>query len=185
MNTLTRRIAVTGMVLLAATGAARAADWTEPVDIRYDMKRCVSYRARLNGDFLVIQATHEPGWHTIAMDNTRRAAEKLAGKQSLGVDTPTEFKLGKGLEVVGPWYQSPPKDLSKPELQWFTWGFDGQALFVAKVKRAGAGPAEIAISGQACTDTICKKIDTELSLPLAGANTGASAVDLKTLVQVR
>jgi hypothetical protein len=119
------------------------------------------------------------------MDNTRRAAEKLAGKQSLGVDTPTEFKLGKGLEVVGPWYQSPPKDLSKPELQWFTWGFDGQAMFVAKIKRAGAGPAEIAISGQACTDTICKKIDTELALPLAGANTGAGTVDLKTLVQVR
>jgi len=185
MNTLTRRISAAMFFLAAAAGAARAADWTEPLEIRYDMKRCVSYRARLNGDFLVIQATHEPGWHTIAMDNTRRATEKLAGKQSLGVDTPTDFKLSKGLEVVGPWYQSPPKDLSKPELQWFTWGFDGQALFVAKVKRSGAGPAEIAISGQACTDTICKKIDTELSLPLTGATTGAGAVDLKTLIQVR
>src|SRR6185436_14970187 len=118
MNTFTRRIAAPVFLLVAAVSAAQAADWTEPVDIRYDTKKCVSYRARLNGDLLVIQATHEPGWHTVAMDNTRRAAEKLAGKRSLGVDTPTEFKLGKGLEVVGPWYQSPPKDLSKPELQW-------------------------------------------------------------------
>ena len=78
MNTLTKRIFAGVMFLVVA----KAADWTEPLDIRYDTKKCVSYRARLNGDFLVIQATHEPGWHTIAMDNTRRAAEKLAGNRA-------------------------------------------------------------------------------------------------------
>jgi len=188
MIKLTRRSAVKAMiVLVACTGAARAGDWTDPVEVRHDLKRCVSYRARLAGEYLVVQATHEAGWHTYAMDNKQRAEEKLAGRQSLGIDGPTEIKLTQGLEAAGPWYQSPPKDLSRPELQWFTWGFDGQALFVAKVRRSGAGPARIAIGGQACTETTCKKIDVAISLPLAASNTNAdpSDIDLEALVRVR
>ena len=187
MIKLTRRSAVKAMiVLVACTGATRAGDWTDPVEVRHEFKRCVSYRARLSGEFLVVQAAHEAGWHTYAMDNKQRAEEKLAGKQSLGIDGPTEIKLTQGLEVAGPWYQSPPKDLSRPELQWFTWGFDGQALFVGKVRRSGAGPARIAIGGQACTETNCKKVDLAIALPLAAnTNDDPSDIDLKTLVQVR
>lgn len=188
MTTLTRRTAVKAMVVLAAcAGAARAGDWTGAVEVRYEFKRCVSYRARLNGEFLIIQATHEPGWHTYAMDNKQRAEEKLAGRQSLGIDGPTEIRVTRGLEAAGPWRQSPPKDFSKPELQWFSWGFDEQALFVAKVRRSGAGPARITVRGQACTETTCKQIDVAISLPLAGGNTRADAsdADFKALVQVR
>ena len=179
MSKLTRRAALLAMLALVAS----AADWTDPVDVRYDFKRCVSYRARLSGEFLVVQATVEPGWHTFSMDNKQRAEEKLAGRESLGIDAPTEIKLSQGLDVAGPWYQSPPKDFSKPDLRWFSWGFDDQAVFVAKVRRSGAGPAQIAIRGQACTETICKQIDVAISLPLAGA--GRSDVDLKGLVRVR
>ena len=188
MIQLTRRAAVKAMMALAAVaGAAPAGEWTGAVDVRHDFKRCVSYRARLAGEYLVVQAVPEPGWHTFAMDNKQRAEEKLAGRPALAVDSPTEISLSHGLEAAGPWQQSPPKDFSRPELQLFTWGFDGPTLFAAKVRRAGAGPAQIAVSGQACTETICKKIDVTITLPLAGGSgdADASGLDLNTLVRVR
>ena len=189
MTKPTRRTAAKAMIVLVVgcAGATPAGDWTEAAEVQHQFRRCVSYRARLAGEFLVIQATHEAGWHTYAMDNKQRAEERLAGRQSLGIDGPTEIKLTQGLEVAGPWYQTPPKDFSKPEIQWFTWGFDGQALFAAKVRRSGAGPARIAVGGQACTETICKKVEVVISLPLSGdgAHADPPAIDLKALVQVR
>lgn len=179
-------------ILLAATflfsfsfaGVIHAGDWSSPVEVRHDVQKCVSYRARFTGDILVIQATHEPSWHTFAMDNKLRAQEKLAGKRSLGIDGPTEIVLTQGLELAGPWYQSVPKDFSKPELRWYSWGFEGQALFAAKVRYVGAGPASVAVRGQACSDAICKNIDLTISVPLDGSM-GKSDIDLKSLVQVR
>jgi DsbC/DsbD-like thiol-disulfide interchange protein len=177
------------MVLLCFTRTmtVHASDWTEAVEVRQDSKRCVSYRAKLDGPFLVVQATLDPGWHTFAMDNKQRALEKLAGKKSLGIDRPTEIVLTEGLDLEGPWYQSAPKDFSKPELRWFSWGFEGQALFVAKVRHSGAGTARVTVRGQACTETTCKNIETEISLPMADTpvKTGPSKIDLKALVQVR
>ena len=159
-------------------------DWTSPVEVRHDVQKCVSYRARLTGDVLVIQATHEAGWHTFAMDNKLRAQEKLAGKRSLGIDGPTEIVVTQGLELAGPWYQSVPKEFSKPELRWYSWGFDGQVLFAAKVRRVGAGPANVAVRGQACSETTCKNIDLAISVPLNRA-ASKSDVDFKSLIQVR
>ncbi len=189
MTSLASRGAVTAMIAMMAAGAAgpQGNGWTNPVDVVHNDERCVTYRARLEGEHLVVQATHEAGWHTYAMDNKRRAEEKLAGKRSLGIDQPTEIALSGGLELAGPWYQSPPKDLSKPDLNWFSWGFEGQALFVAKVRRSRAAPAQIAIRGQACTDVNCKNIDLTIPLSpprLAKAVVG-SAIDFKSLVPVR
>ncbi|MDQ6706341.1 MAG: hypothetical protein M3Z85_10250 [Acidobacteriota bacterium] len=171
--------------LFAVAGAAWAGAWTEPVRVTYDDKPCISYRARMNGDYLEVQATVEPGWHTFAMDNKRRQQEKLAGKPSLGIERQTEIVAAKGLALSGPWFQSQPKDLSKPEIRWFTWGFEQQALFAAKAKRAGAGPAQVTVRGQACSADICKNIDVSLTVP---PNTKKAAdstpVDLKALVQV-
>jgi hypothetical protein len=166
-------------------GVIRGGNWTNPVEVRHDVQKCVSYRAKLNGDILVVEATHEAGWRTYAMDNKLRAQEKLAGKRSLGIDRPTEIVLAEGLELAGPWYQSVPKDLSKPELRWYTWGFEGQALFVAKVRHVGAGPANLAVRGQACSDATCKNIDLVISVPPGGSTRRSDDVDLKTLVQVR
>ena len=186
---LSRTNVMTNIILLGTVSGviAHAGDWTDPAEVRQEQKRCVSYRAKLDGAFLVIEATHEVGWHTYAMDNKERALEKLAGKKSLGIDGPTQFTLNGGLELVGPWYQSPPKDFSKPELRWFSWGFEGRALFVAKVRRSGEGPARIAVRGQACTETTCKNIELELVLRLDDAREESqpSNIDLKTLVQVR
>jgi hypothetical protein len=172
---------------IASKNAACATDWTNMVEVRQETRRCVSYRTRLDGQFLVVQAIHEEGWHTYAMDNKRRAQEKLAGRKSLGIDRPTEIELTDGLELAGPWYQSPPKDFSKPELRWFSWGFEGRVLFVAKVRYSGAGPARLTIHGQACSQATCKNIEVGISIPLAKSNidVAASEVDLRNLVPVR
>ena len=46
----------------------------------------------------MIQASLQPGWHTFTIDNEKRAAEKLAGKPSIGIDQPTQIKVSKGLD---------------------------------------------------------------------------------------
>jgi hypothetical protein len=172
------------MVILGVAHAASPAQWSNAVEVRQDESLCLSYQARLDGPFLVVRAALEPGWHTFSMDNRQRAEEKLAGKKSLGIDHPTEIVLTGGLEAAGPWYQSPPKDFSRPELRWFSWGFERQALFVTRIRRIGEGPARIAIRGQACTETTCKNIDIAMSLPLVKTGADPSEIKLKDLVQV-
>jgi hypothetical protein len=179
-----RKAARFAALMSLALGHIQAGEWTAPVEVRHDVTRCLTYQAKLSGGFLLVRATVDPGWHTFAMDNKQRAEEKLAGRKSLGIDQPTQITLSKGLKLAGTWLQSPPKDFSKPELQWFSWGFEKQAIFAAKVLRSGAGTALIGIRGQACTDTICKNIDIEISLSLA-SSTGRLEIDPKTLVPVR
>ena len=164
-----------------------AAAWSAPVEVHQNDNLCLSYQARLDGSYLVVRANLEPGWHTFSMDNKRRAEEKLAGKKSLGIDRQTEIVVTGGLETEGPWLQTPPQDFSKPALRWFSWGFERQALFAVKTKRTGAAPAHLAVRGQACTDTTCKNIDVEISLPVGAQNTDtpSTETDIKSLVQVR
>ena len=54
------------MILLGVAHAYAASD---VVEVRHDDMLCVSYQARLEGPYLVVRATLEPGWHTFAMDN--------------------------------------------------------------------------------------------------------------------
>jgi DsbC/DsbD-like thiol-disulfide interchange protein len=169
-------------ILIAAS--AMAADWTAPVEVRHEDELSISYQARLDGDVLLVRATLGPGWHTFAMDNKRRVDEKLAGKPAISNDRPTEIVPSGGLQTAGPWYQSPPKDFSHPELRWFSWGFEGQALFAAKVRRAAAGATKLALRGQACTATVCKNIDLAITLPAANP-AGTPTVNLKELALVR
>jgi hypothetical protein len=169
------------MTMLVAAGA-----WTGPVEVRHDENLCLSYRARLDGPYLVIETTLEPGWHTFAMDNRRRAEEKLAGKKALSVDHPTEIAVSGGMAVEGPWFQTPPADFSKPELRWFSWGFERRAQFATKIRRLGTAAVQMAVRGQACTDTICKNIDVTIILPPARSPAGDSAeINLNNLVRVR
>lgn len=173
------------MIALAVASISQAADWTAPVHVLHEFKPCVSYRAKLDGEYLVVQATIQPGWHSFAMDNERRAAEKRAGKPSLGIDQPTILKVQNGLEVAGPWYQTPPRDFSKPELRWYSWGFEQQSTFASKIRRTGSGPVQIDIRGQACSDKTCKNIDVSISMPLIAPAESSTTLDLKTLVQVQ
>jgi len=162
-----------------------AAAWTNPVEVHHDENLVVAYQARLDGPYLVVRASLQPGWHTFAMDNKVRAEEKLAGRKSLGIDHPTEIAVSGGLQTVSQWLETPPKDFSKPELRWFSWGYERQALFAAKVKRTGGSPAHIALKGQACTETTCKNIDVEVTLPVGKTDASPAELDVKTLVPVR
>jgi hypothetical protein len=179
-----RNLAAAAIAVLYSVCAATAAaaEWSAPLEVRLQEDLCLTYQARLDGEFLVIRAAIQPGWHTFAMDNQKRAEEKLAGKQSLGIDRATEFTLS-GLEPAGPWYQSPPKDFSHPELRWFSWGFEQEALFAAKVRRK-TGAARVGIRGQACTQSLCKNIDVAIVLP-PWAGGPSTELDLKKLVPVR
>ncbi len=183
MKQLTAILTVVGTMMAGAL-AASAGDWTAPVEVRHEDELSIAYQARLDGDFLVVRTTLGPGWHTFAMDNKRRVDEKLAGKPAISNDRPTEIVASGGLQTTGPWYQSPPRDFSHPELRWFSWGFEGQALFAAKVHRATAGATRLTLRGQACTAAVCKNIDLAITLPAANPS-GTSGVNLKELVQVR
>jgi hypothetical protein len=183
MSYLTGRFAI---CLAVCAAGLSAADWTPAVEVRHDTTLCVSYQARLAGDTLLVRAKIEPGWHTFAMDNKQRADEKLAGKKPLGLDQPTTITLSQGLEAAGGWRQSPVQDFSKPELRWFAWGFEREALFAVKVRKTGAGPAQAAIRGQACTESICKNIDVTIPVALGGAAGAApGAAELKDLIPIR
>jgi hypothetical protein len=167
--------------ILAALPLA-AAEWSEPAHVLHELKPVVTYRARMAGDYLVIQVDLEPGWKTFTIDNERRAAEKLAGKPSIGIDQPTTIKVEGGAGIIGPWLQLPPKDFSKPQMRWYTFGYEKQAVFAAKVQRTGGSPVRVGIRGQACTDTTCKNVDLELSLSSAPVG---RAPDLSALVSVQ
>ena len=173
-------------VLIVLCLPAQAAEWSEPAEVLWQFQPVVTYRAKLAGRHLVVEARHQPGWHTYAMDNKLRAAEKLAGRKSLGIDGPTRITVSDGLEVSGTWRQSPPNDYSKPELRWFTWGFEESALFAAPVKTKGAGPAQITVRGQACDEKSCRNIELGLSVPLGNeAKQAGDAIDLNEMVEVR
>jgi hypothetical protein len=173
------------VAVFAMIGMARAAGpagWSEPVEVRHQETLALTYRARLDGPYLVIRAAIEPGWHTFAMDNKVRAEEKLAGKKALSVDQPTEFTL-TGIRTAGGWLQSSPKDFSRPELRMFSWGYEKEAVFAVRARRVGAGPMTIGVRGQACTETICKNIDATIAVP---PPTGRAAeTDVKSLIPVK
>jgi DsbC/DsbD-like thiol-disulfide interchange protein len=171
------------LALMACAGAGIAAEWSTPVEVRHEDALCVSYEARLDGPYLVVRTTVGPGWHTFALDNQRRAEEKLAGQPALSSDRATEIKPVSGLATTAPWYQTAPKDFSRPELRMFSWGFDRSATFAAKARRT-AGPAKVAIRGQACTETVCKNIDVLVTVP-AQAKASPVEIDLKGLVAAR
>jgi DsbC/DsbD-like thiol-disulfide interchange protein len=168
-----------------APQAAQGQDaWTRTVAATRRTLKVASYRAQLAGDVLLIEVTHEPGWHTYALDNLERA-KKRAGEPPLGIEKSTRIEVSGGLNVAGKWRQSLPKDLSQPEIKWFTWGFEGTALFAVKVQRSGeAKEALITINGQACKATTCAMIDDlEIRLSLDSGNLGKTPFDLASLVE--
>ncbi|MCA2964062.1 MAG: hypothetical protein INH40_09145 [Acidobacteriaceae bacterium] len=156
-----------------------AMGWGAPVQVMVDDEVCATYDARLAGDQLVVRVRLGKGWHTFAMDNAVRAVEALKGKKALSADMPTKVTVGEGLTVTGPWKQTAPQDFSKPELRIFTWGFEGEAVFAAPVKREGT-VGKVGVKGQACTPSICKNIDVKVDVGL-----DATPFDASPLVAVR
>ena len=69
------------------------------------------------------------------------------------------FDGGGAIRIVGRWRQSPPLDLSAPEIRWYTWGFEGTVLFVANAEWSGGLQGRLTINGQACSAEVCARID--------------------------
>ncbi len=156
-------------LLLGMTAVLPAGHWTDPVTAT-DLagNELVTCRARTAGDLLVVEVEPADGWHLYAMDNEQRAKAALAGKMSLGVEENTEVFVRGGLQQVGDWLQTEPKDFSQPELRWYSFGFGERSLFVSRVRRTGTGPATIEIHAQACDSASCVRVEANLTLPLGG-----------------
>jgi len=125
--------------------------------VTHDDQPCVNLSGTSARGYLAVEVKLAPGWHTFTMDNDKRAAAKLAGKKALSSDKPTQLQP-EGVEITGPWLQTQPKDFSQPDLRIFSWGFEGEAKFVAPT-RASADTVRVRIKGQACTQTVCKNVD--------------------------
>ena len=172
------------ITLFLFVSLASAAEWSQPAEVRHEDALVISYTARVDGPYLVVRAKIGPGWHTFALDNIQRVEEKLAGKPALSMDRSTEI-TATGIPVEGRWFQSPPKDFSRPELRMFSFGYDRDVIFAAKVRATAGGSAKLRIRGQACTESVCKNIDIPLSLQVPAKLGAASEVKLQELVQAR
>ena len=156
---------------LASFVVLRAENWSsEAHALSADGTVLLTCRARLAGDYLVIELRAADGWHVYAMDNEQRATEALAGKMSLGVEQNTEVIVDSGLQVVGNWYQSEPEDFSQPELRWYSYGFAGPSLLAAKVSPDGSEVALVRLRAQACDSSSCVTVEAKMELDLAGAD---------------
>lgn len=142
-----------------------AGEWSAPVEIRNDETLCLTYRARYTGTHLVVEITPEPGWHTYSMDNKQRQTLALKGRMSLGSEKPTSVTAGNGIAVTGPWRQSAPEDFSKPEIQWYSYGFAKSALLAAPAKSTAA-QATVTVKGQACSESVCRNVEVPLTVDL-------------------
>lgn len=166
-------------LLIFVAAFAFGADWTAPVEVRHDETLCLTYSAKVDGPYLLVKAKIEPGWHTFTMDNKQRAEVALGGKKALGLDQPTRIVLTGGLASDGKWLQSNPKDFSKPEMRWYSWGYEGEAVFATKVTQTAAAETTVRVRGQACSDTTCKNIDVSIVVPkVAPGGSSSSTVNL-------
>jgi len=175
INVIDRRTWLVGLAL-APLRAAESTAWTAPLEIKKGKEVPLRYRARWSGDLLWVEVTHSEGWHTYSLDNTERGKKKT-GAPVLGIEKPTVIVVEGAGGVVGKWRQSKPKDLSQPDLEWFTWGFEGRALFAVRVKTSGGTALKLRIDAQACKASACAMVDdAELTVSRSGADSGDAAL---------
>lgn len=152
------------IVLVSAALTSDEPAWSKAAVVRDGSKGVVRFQARIDFDYLVVRATHEKEWHTYAMDNQARGTKALQGKKSLGIEQGIKIKVKSGLVLDDHWLQSRPRDLSKPELRWYTYGFDHTAVFACRIKTVTAEPIIVQIRGQACSGESCRTIDAVLEI---------------------
>ena len=139
--------------------------WSKEVAAGRGSNPLVKYQATLESGYLVIKAEHQKHWHTYAMDNEVRAKLALKGKKPLGIESGIAITV-KGLELDKRWLQSEPKDFSRPELRWYTFGHEGTALFACKLRELPKtdNPVGVKIVGQACSGDTCRMVKVSLVL---------------------
>jgi len=156
---------LTGIFLILLSPVLMAGEWSESKEIRQRRSgMVVSYKAKLDGDWLIIEATHGKGWHTYTLDNLERA-QKKTGKEKPETELSTVIELSGGLKPVGAWYQTKPKELSTPEIKWYTWGFENVSRFATQVELIDQSATTITINAQACNASSCSMVsDLQLTL---------------------
>ena len=152
------------LLLASAISAGDEPTWSKAAVVRRAGQPVVRFQARVDGDYLFVRATHEKEWHTYAMDNEARSARALNGKKSLGFEQGVDIKVKGGLVIDDQWLQTRPLDLSKPELRWYTYGFEKTVIFACRIKTVTAEPIIMQIRGQACSRESCLNIDVVLEL---------------------
>jgi hypothetical protein len=163
-----------------ATAAAQGTGEPARQEVWLGDEFAVSYAARVEGDWLIVDVWHEPGWHTYAMDNVERARE-VTGKERPDTELPTRITPSPGIELTAPWRQTDPAELSQPELRWYTWGFADRSFFAARVGRADP-ESWVQVDAQACTDRLCAMVDG-LRVPVTRSD--GRSVDPESLAAVR
>ena len=178
-NSLVGLVCLICLICSALPVGAQAAGEPAGQEVWLGDELTVTYLARVEGDWLIVEARHEPGWHTYAMDNPERAAA-ATGSSTPETELPTRIEPSPEIELRGPWRQTAPTDLSDPEIRWYTWGFEGRSFFAAPVERAEPG-AWVAVGAQACTDKLCAMVE-DLRVPVTAG--GEPSVDPATLEAV-
>lgn len=174
------------VAVVCATACAHAGEWSEAKPVLYRGDIVATYRARIVGEWLVVEAAHQPEWHTYAMDNVQRA-QKATGEKTPTTELPTQIVVSGGLEAAGAWKQSTPKDLTQLDIKWYTWGFEGTARFAVQVKKTSDEPGVVTVNGQLCNASLCSMVrDLKITLPAAGdgADAGDAAVLIEGMVDV-
>ena len=95
--------------LAGVTGPAAAQEVQAPApqEVWFGEETAVTYSARIEGDWLVVEVQHESGWHTYAMDNVERARE-ATGRDRPDTELPhpdnavTRDSAGVSLAADGP-----------------------------------------------------------------------------------
>ena len=178
------RILLTVAVAIASVGGLLAGQWSEASEaVSRDGTPLVTCRARLAGDYLVVEMRAADGWHVYAMDNEQRAQEALAGKMSLGIEQSTEVEVSGALQVVDEWLQTQPADFSQPALRWYSYGFAGTSLLAARVNRGDGDRATVQLRAQACDSASC--VSVEALMEVSTDEDGGPEFDPTGLVRVR
>ncbi|MYN67552.1 MAG: hypothetical protein F4X11_21415 [Acidobacteria bacterium] len=164
---------------LTGSAAAQETDAPAPQEVWFGENIAVTYAARIEGDWLVVEVQHESGWHTYAMDNVERARE-ATGRDRPDTELPTRITPSPELVLASPWRQTVPTDLSQPDIRWYTWGFEDRSFFAAPVERADPG-GWVQVDAQACTDRLCAMVD---ALPVPVTRSGERSIDPETLAVV-
>jgi hypothetical protein len=181
---ISKRAALIAATLCVAAAGAWAGEWSEAKPVLYRGDIVATYRARIVGEWLVVEATHQPQWHTYAMDNVERV-KKATGERAPTTEQPTTIIVGGGYEAVGAWKKSEPKDLTQKDINWYTWGFEEHARFAVKVKKTGDAPATITVNGQLCNASLCSMVrDLKIEVPASGDGAEEAAALLEGLVDV-
>jgi hypothetical protein len=174
------------LALVLTVSTADEPAWSTAAVVRQGSQPVVRFQARIDGDYLFVRATHEKEWHTYAMDNEARGLKTLQGRTSLGIEQGVAIGVKSGLEMDAPWLQTRPRDLSKPELRWYTYGFDQTAIFACRIKTVTSAPVVVRVRGQACSGESCRNIDVVLELGecrVSDEQTPQQAERVKTMLQ--